>query len=799
LSDTRAQTDLKLWYDRPIPTDHWHRAFPIGNGRLGGMVFGGVGQERIQLNEDTLWSGFPRETNNPEAIKHLQEARELVFAGKYLEAEKVVETHMLGPWNESYQPLGDLNLTLEGVEDFTNYHHELDLTTATTLTYFESAGRIFTRQSFVSAVDQVLAVKLDCDKPGQFTGKIALSSPLHGQASAGGPNTLVFKGVAPSHVEPNYVFDHPNPVVYTENESLSFEIRLQVLNEGGEITFNENNELEIKGADRVTLLLSGATNFEGFDKQPAQSQKDPAADNEKTLSAARSISFEELHTRHLADFQPLFNRVEVSLGTTPHTALPTDQRLEKVQAGEADPQLYALYYQYSRYLLICGSRPGTQAAGLQSIWNEEVRPPWSGNYTININTQMNYWPAESGNLSETHLPLVDLLEEMRVNGTKTAQVHYGARGWTAHHNVDLWRQTAPAGGSAMWAFWPMGGAWLSQHLWEHYAFTLDRAFLTERAYPLLKEAALFCLDWLIDDGQGNLVTNPATSPENRFLTPAENEPCAVSQGSTADLVMITDLFNHVVEASRILEIDADFRGEVEAALARMNPFKVGKFGQLQEWFQDFDEWEPGHRHTSHLFSLYPAALVNRHTQPELTAAARNSIQRRFDEGGATGGWSCAWAASLFARLGNGEQAYRLLERLLVRTTSSNLFNVHGRREGGYLFQIDGNFGGGAALAEMLLQSQNGEIEFLPAIPAAWSEGSFSGMKARGNFEVSATWAGNALTGGQVRAAFDGPCRVRSTTPIKGVTSGEAPVSFEQVSDGVIEFQTKAAQTYRLAV
>lgn len=797
-ADAGKQNDLKLWYDRPIPTTNWHQAFPIGNGRLGGMVFGGVSQDRIQLNEDTLWSGFPRDTNNYEAINHLQEVRDLVFAEKYLEAEKIVEKYMVGPWNESYQPAGDLNLTFEGVEDFENYRHELDLTSATATTRFESAGRTFTRQSFISAVDQVLTVRLDCDKPGQLTGKIALSSILHGQAGVEA-NKLIFRGVAPSHVEPEYVKNQPNPVIYTENESLKFEIRLEVLSEGGEVFFNENNELEIKGTDRVTLLLAAATNFEGFDKPPSQSNKNLATENEKTLAVARNFSFDALYTRHLADFQALFNRVEVSLDTTPDAALPTGVRLERLKAGEKDPQLFVLYYQYARYLLICGSRPGTQAAGLQSIWNEEIRPPWSGNYTVNINTQMNYWPAESGNLAETHLPLFDLLEEIRVAGTKTAQVHYGARGWVAHHNVDLWRQTAPAGGSAMWAFWPMGGVWLCQQLWEHYAFNLDREFLAERAYPVMKEAALFCLDWLIDDGQGNLVTNPSTSPENRFLTPVEKQPCAVSLGSTADLVMITELFNHAIEASRILEVDADYRAELEAARARIKPFHIGRFGQLQEWFQDFEEWEPEHRHTSHLFGLYPGSQIDRHTQPELAAAARASIERRLAFGGAFWGWSCAWAASLFARLGDGEQAYRLYKNLLVTTASSNLFNLFEKRAGGYLFQIDGNFGGGAALAEMLLQSQNNEIELLPALPAVWADGYFKGLKARGGFEISVSWVKGALVSGQVRAGIDGSCRLRSTAVIKEVRCGDEMVRFERPEDGVTEFAAQAGKTYLFKV
>ncbi len=791
------QNPLVLWYGQPAAT--WTEALPIGNGRLGGMVYGGVSGERIQLNEDTLWSGTPKDKNNYEAINYLEQARKLIFEEKYLEAEKLIESHMVGTWTESYEPLGDLNLAFKGVENYKDYRRELDLTTATITTTFESEGRVFTRQAFTSAPDQLMVLDLGCDKPGQLSVTISLTNLLPGQARPLKENGLAFRGTAPSHVEPNYVRSE-NPVVFTQGESMDFEVQLQVFTEGGQLRLTKNNELEIENADHIRLHLTGATSFNGFDKNPVTAGKDPAAECEKWLSAAAATSYEELYWRNLRDHQALFNRVDLFLGSSEAVSLPTDKRLEKLKAGGDDPQLATLYFQYGRYLLITSSRPGTQAANLQGIWNDRVRPPWSSNYTTNINAQMNYWPAETTNLSECHEPLFDMIAELQVTGQKTAQVHYNSRGWVAHHNVDLWRMSSPAGGKAMWAFWPLGGAWLCEHLWEHYAFNLDRDFLANRAYPIMKEAALFCLDWLIDDGQGNLVTNPSTSPENRFLAPVENEPTAPSQGSTADLVMILELFNHTIEAANVLGTDDAFRGELEAARERIKPYRIGRYGQLQEWYKDFDEPEPGHRHVSPMYALYPGDEIDRLKQPDLAAACRKFIERRLSHGGGHTGWSSAWLVNLWARLGDGDRANEYYTGgLLKKLTYPNLFDAHpalnAHSEG--VFQIDGNFGGAAGLAEMLLQSHNGLIQLLPALPTAWPNGSVKGLKARGGFEINLAWANGALQEAGIQARFDGPCRVRSTTPIKGISAGSEEVEFQRLAGNVIEFQAKAGTTYRV--
>ena len=792
-----SQNPLVLWYEQPAR--YWTEALPVGNGRLGGMVFGGVGTDLVQLNDDTLWSGYPRDNNNYEAIKYLEEARKLIFEEKFVEAEKLIEGKMLGTWTESYLPLGDLNLAFKGVEEFSNYRRELDLATATNTVTFQSGGHTFTRKTFVSAPSQVMVVDLGCDAPGQLSVTVSLSSQLPGQASATGQDTLSFKGYTPSHVEPNYVRSD-NPFTYAEGETMNFETRLQAFVTGGETKVTGENTLEITNADHITLHVVSGTSFAGFDKNPATEGKDPAVACEKVLAAAANLSYDELYEQNVKDHQALFNRVDLFVGSSEAVNLPTDKRLEKLKAGEADPQLATLYFQYGRYLLITSSRPGTQAANLQGIWNERLQAPWSSNYTTNINAQMNYWHAETTNLSECHEPLLDLIADLQTTGSKTAQVHYGARGWTAHHNVDLWRQSSPAGGRAMWAYWPLGGAWLSQHLWEHYAFTLDRDYLAGRAYPLMKEAALFCLDWLIEDGQGNLTTNPSTSPENRFFTP-EGKPAAPSQGSTMDLSMICELFHNTIEASQVLGTDEDFRAELEAAVARIKPYRIGRYGQLQEWYKDFDEPEPGHRHVSPLYALYPAAEIDRNRQPDLALACRKFIERRLSFGGGHTGWSSAWLVNLWARLGDGDQAHEYYTGgLLKKLTYPNLFDAHPAlsEHDDKVFQIDGNFGGSAGLAEMLLQSHNGEIQLLPALPSAWPSGYVRGLKARGGIEVDLSWENGALREATLKPGVTGQVRLRVAGAIQGITTEGGEVPFKTVENGVIEFETEAGKTYRVA-
>jgi len=495
----------------------------------------------------------------------------------------------------------------------------------------------------------------------------------------------------------------------------------------------------------------------------------------------------------VADYQPLFRRVELSLGQAGAPCLPTDERIQSVRHGASDPQLEALYFQFGRYLLIASSRPGTQPANLQGIWNFQMRPPWSSNYTLNINAQQNYWPAEVCNLAECHEPLFDLIQELSVNGAKTAEILYGCRGWVAHHNTGLWRTATPVGdgtGDPCWAMWPMGGAWLCQHLWEHYAYGGDKQFLAQRAYPLVKGAARFMLDFLIEDEHGNLVTCPSTSPENKFLLPDGRE-CSVSMASTMDMAIIHDLFSNCIEASKILGTDQGFRSELESARARLLPVQIGEHGQLQEWFQDFGEAEPGHRHHSHLFGLHPGRQITLRGTPELAEACRKSLERRFEHGAGRGGWPCAWIISFWARREEPDPAYRQVRLLLGNSTCPNMFN--GRR----VYQIDGNLSGIAGIAEMLLQSHAGEISLLPALAREWPTGYVKGLRARGGFEVDMAWKNGRLTEATIRSKLGNRCRVRSRTPVvAGAASGELKV--DALGDLVVAFDTKPGKEYRLA-